>query len=206
MNEAIVRVFAWEWFPFVHMCNFSVTVPQHVPLLLCQCSQSSVRVCFWAPAMLLGHCVWEAACRHLSVPFSQRVCVCEDSEEGEGHHDHKWWVMPEVVQLPSSLQACWLTNGLWRGLGERLAASRWVLLFLIWYPSLGEGGGWAVDGEGGADTPCLHSRSGGRCTRVPWSKHRSLEDSERAAESSLYDCQLNKRHTFTLGFMFVYII
>lgn len=149
MNEAIVRVFAWEWFPFVHMCNFSVTVPQHVPLLLCQCSQSSVRVCFWAPAMLLGHCVWDAACRHLSVPFSQRVCVCEDSEEGESHHDHKWWVMPEVVQLPSSLQACWLTNGLWRGLGERLAASRGSCSSLFGIQAWGRevAGQWTERGE-----------------------------------------------------------
>lgn len=112
MNEAIVRVFAWEWFPFVHMCHFSVTVPQHVPLLLCQCSQSSVRVCFWAPAMLLGHCVWDAACRHLSVPFSQRVCVCVRIQRREraimttsDEWCQRWFNYHPLCRLAGSLMA-----------------------------------------------------------------------------------------------------
>lgn len=53
-------------------------------------------------------------------------------------------------------------------------------------------------GAGGAAALCLHAGSGGQRTRVPWSKHRSLKDSERASESWFHGRQLDGSGRFTV--------
>lgn len=50
--------------------------------------------------------------------------------------------MPEVVFLPTSLLACWLTNGLLSELADRLAGSQCLL------SSLFGSGGWGVVAAG----------------------------------------------------------
>lgn len=95
--------------------------------------------------------------------------------------------MPEVVFRPTPLLACWRTNGLLSGLADRLAGSQWLLLpYLV----VGDGGGGGVDG--GVAVLCLHAGSGGHSARVPWSKHRSLQDSKRANESLLHGRQRDR--------------
>lgn len=91
--------------------------------------------------------------------------------------------------LPTSLLTCWLTNGLLSGLADRLAGSHRLRLPYLVAEGWGDGGSTVVNV--GAAVLCLHVGSGGQSARVPWSKHRSLKDTERAIESSFHGRQLD---------------